>query len=104
MTTPTQREIEALVGKLRSMRHYPWVVAAADALEALTKCQPMETAPQGTIGLYVALASTGELLGHDIGWLEDGDWHYASHNNEPCQTIKPVGWFRLPAPPSSDGV
>jgi hypothetical protein len=47
------------------------------------------------------LTDTGERLGHDIGWLEDGDWMLVSQDNEPsigC-IVRPTHWMRLTEPP-----
>jgi hypothetical protein len=64
--------------------------------------QPIETAPnETTVLLYMELTDTGERLGHDIGWLEDGDWMLVSQDNEPsigC-IVRPTHWMRLTEPP-----
>ena len=65
--------------------------------------QPIETArEEHTVLLWMVLNSTGEPLGHDIGWLEDDDWMLMSLGNEPSQSKRPTHWAHLPPQPDTN--
>ena len=57
--------------------------------------------PNGLVILVMALFETGEQLGYDLGWFEDGDWMLASKDNEPSSTIYPTHWCALPRLPEA---
>ena len=50
--------------------------------------------------VWTRLTLTGEDLGWDLAWKENGEWHLASKDNEPSQAVTVAYVADLPpAPP-----
>lgn len=55
--------------------------------------------PNGLCLLVIALFETGEQLGYDLGYFEDGDWSYGRSDGNTNANVFPTHWCVLPELP-----
>lgn len=65
--------------------------------------RPVSDAPSALVLLHMVLIDTGESLGFDIGYLEDGEWMLNSEDGDISYTKAPTHYMYLPDMPEKDG-